>query len=264
MAEPTDPDPTHPPLRQRRIWPFLLIPLLVIGAFLLVYRIVNEPRGAEGTPTVLLAQELELPKLFDGGQLVSVDEGDRQLRELAAGWSADPIVARWLNVMSLRHLVAAAQLMAEGENVKPAVPFISIPGQFAVREEGDRLFIAQASYARYDVLMRVVGSIDAAAAGDAYVKLQPFIESAFAEIGRPGTAFGDVLSKAVRRVVQVKLLDGEVELVPKGAVYGFKDPEVEKLTSGEKQVLRMGPKHGALLQRQLRTFAEHARVNIDS
>jgi hypothetical protein len=267
MADARVPNETHPP-PNLRIWPFFVIPLLLVGASLIAFRLVNPSRGAEEAPRVTAGQEHPPPQVLDGGgEPVSIEEGDRRLRALAIGWSADPLFGRWLDVMSLRHLVAAVQLMADGESVKPALAFLSIQGPFAVREErvrpaAERLFIAPVTYARYDGLVRVVGSIDAAAAGDAYVRLAPFFEAAFAEIGRPNRAFEDVLTAAVRRVVQVKLTDGEVELVPKGTVYAFKDPALEGLTAGEKQVLRLGPQNGEVLQRQLRKFAAHARLEL--
>jgi len=135
-----------------------------------------------------------------------------------------------------------------------------------VREEGkanqERRFISQASFKRYDALGKLVGSIDAAAAGDAYAQLLPYCDAVFAEIGVPGKKFEDQLAAAVRRVVNVKFPEGEVELVPKGAVYAYADPTLESLSAAEKQVLRLGPENGRILQRQLRAFAARAKLNL--
>lgn len=266
MDDYNDPAPYSAP-RRKRIWPYFVVPFaaMLVG-YVLVYRIVNKPRGAEGSPQVVLT-EAQPPGVIDGGQPISVEEGDANLREQAAAWSADQLYARWLDLVSLRHLVAAAQLVADGENVKPALPFLGVPGPFAVREvrpapAQERLFINPASYTRYDVLARVVGSVDAAAAGDAYSGFQIFCESAFAEIGPPGKVFDDVLASALRRFTRLRVLEGEVELEPKGAVYAFKDPSLEALSAADKQFLRMGPKNGRVFQRQLRVFAQHAKLNI--
>jgi hypothetical protein len=186
-----------------------------------------------------------------------VEDGDRRLHETAAKWSTDPMYERWLAMLSLRHLVAAAQMVSEGESPRSALPFLSIPGQFVA--DDDRV-ISPKSYQRYDVIARVAGSVDAAAAGDAYKKFKPFLDSAFTEIGRPGKSLDEVLSNAVQRVVNVKFPEGEVELVPKGAVYAFKDPALEGMSKAEKQILRMGAKNGSVLQNQLRVFAEHAKL----
>lgn len=253
----SEPALDSPPSR-RRIWPWFVVPSVVLVALLLSKRIVSEPRGEDGTP-MRVPVAVETPGLRDGGQVLPVEEGDRHLRETAAKWSTDPLYERWLNMLSLRHLVAAAQLVADGESPKAALPFLSIPGAFKASED-DR-FIAPQSYARYDVIARVAGSIDAAAAGEAYMRFRPFLDSAFAEIGRPGKGLDEVMSSAVLRVVNVKFPEGEVELVPKGAVYAFKDPALEGLSAAEKQVLRMGAKNGSVLQNQLRVFAEHAGLS---
>lgn len=265
MSEPTrDPslnDPLHSdptPMPRRRIWPWFVIPSVALVAFLLTSRIVNEPRGKEGSPMRVPVPAVMPEDQRDTKLMLPVEEGDRHLRETGAKWSTDPLYERWLTMLSLRHLVAAAQLVADGESPRSALPFLAIPGAFKASED-DR-FIAPESYARYDVIARVAGAIDAAAAGDAYSKFRPFLDSAFSEIGRPGKAIDEVLSSAVMRVVNVKFPEGEVELVPKGAVYAFKDPALEGLSAAEKQVLRMGSKNGSVLQNQLRVFAEHAKL----
>ena len=265
------PDSTAtPPPKRGPLWPFVLLIILVAGGFL-AWRVLERPQ------TVFVAPHspdagVAVTEAVDAAVPANIDDGDTQLRKLAAGWSSDPIFAKWLDLLSLRHLVAAAQLVADGASPPPALPFLSIPGPFVVREveapkpakgkvrPPPQLFIATSSYARYDALLRVFGSVNAAAAGDAYAQVRPFCEAAFGEIGRPGKRFDDVLTAALRRVLAVKLIDGEVELVPKGAVYAFKDPAVEALSAAEKQVLRLGPENGRVLQRQLREFAAHAKV----
>ncbi|MDP1827463.1 MAG: DUF3014 domain-containing protein [Archangium sp.] len=265
------PDSTAtPPPKRRPLWPFVLLILLVAGGFL-AWRVLQQPQTVVEAPRAPDAG-LAVAEAVDAAVPASIDDGDTLSRKLASGWSSDPTFAKWLDLLSLRHLVAAAQLVADGASPRPALPFLSIMGPFEVREveapkprkgtprPPPQLFIAASSYARYDTLMQVFGSVNAAAAGEAYAQLRPFCDAAFGEIGRPGKRFDDVLTEALRRVLAVKLLEGELELVPKGAVYAFKDPALESLSAAEKQVLRLGPENGRVLQRQLREFAAHAKL----
>lgn len=264
-----DSAPTPPPKRGP-LWPFVLLIILVAGGFL-AWRVLERPQTVFVPPQSPDAG-VAVTEAVDAAVPANLDDGDTQLRKLAAGWSSDPTFAKWLDLLSLRHLVAAAQLVADGASPRPALPFLSITGPFVVREvEAPKpakgkvrpppgLFVATASYARYDGLLQVFGSVNAAAAGDAYAQLRPFCDAAFGEIGRPGKRFDDVLTAALRRVLEVKPIDGEVELVPKGAVYAFADPALEALSAAEKQVLRLGPENGRVLQRQLREFAAHAKL----
>lgn len=259
MTEPSEKTEEVLP-RRRPVWPWvLLLALLGTGAFV-GWRVLQQPRGPEESPVLVV--DAGAPVEVDAGVAHSVDDGDTVLKTLAAGWSSDPQFVKWLEQLSLRHLVAAVQLVAEGSSPRPALPFLSIAGPFEVREERSLVFIAPSSYARYDALMSVAGSVNVAAAGDAYAQLRPFFDAAFAEIGRPGAHFDDVLTAALRRWGSVPLQQGAVELVAKGVGYQFKEPSLEALSPAEKQVLRMGPTNGQTLQRQLREFASHAKLTL--
>lgn len=272
--EPPDTTESTRPTRGPRIWPWLLVLLLGAGGAGVWY-VLQHPRGPAEAPVVADAGTTSM----DAGPRASIEEGDALLHELGAGWSKDPLYAKWLAALVLRQLVAATQLVADGDSPRPSLPFLAIQGPFAVREQPvaapppkgrqkkkapsppPRLFIDPASYARYDELTAVFGSIDAAAAGDAWGRLRPYCEAAFSEIGRPGARFDDVLAAAIGRVAGVALVEGELELEPRGAVYAFKDPALEALSAAEKHLLRMGPKNARVVQAQLRTFASHAGLD---
>lgn len=268
MAENTEPGPGPAQQRKKTIAMLVVLAFLLTVPALLTWRVANRRRTdadmTQGHPSAPLPSNVDQP--VRGEQRASIDEGDAKLKQLGAGWSKDPGYARLLQQLSLRHLVAAAQLVASGESPRSALPFLSISGAFAVREEGranqERRFMSDASFARYDVLGKMIGSIDAAAAGDAYAQLRPYCDAAFSEIGRPGKNFEDELTAAVRRIVNVRFPQGDLELVPKGAVYAYADPALESLSGAEKQVLRMGPTNGRVLQRQLSDFARAAKLNL--
>lgn len=259
-------------------WPFVAISVLVLvaaGAFF-AFRVLEEPRvDAEG-PVV----HLGAAQAVDVGPALSLDDGDALLKKLAAGWSSHTQFLKWLESFGLRQLVAATQLVADGESPRPALPFLSIAEPFAVREEPPvgrparagrrkrapspppRLFMTPESYARYDEVTRVVTSVNAAAVGDAWAQLGPYVAVAFREIGRPGTHFDDILTVALRRLLTVDIPEGDVELVPEGAVYGFKDPKLQSATKAEKHLLRMGPKNARAIQAALSDFATHAHLDL--
>lgn len=263
--------------KRTRVWPFVVIVLLAVAGGV-GWFVSRQPRGPLEAPPV----DAGSPGAErDAGPALSIDEGDLLLQKWAGAWSSDALVAQWLHAASLRHLVSATQLVAEGNSPRPALPFVSISGSFAVREEqhpgarpvkkgkkkgpppprGERLFISPESYARYDAITRAFGSLDAAAAGEAWSKLEPYCEVAFGEIGRPGARFHDTLAAALERVLSVQVPSGEIEVVGKGAVYLFKDPALESLSPAEKQLLRMGPDNVKVIQDQLRSFASHAGLD---
>lgn len=266
-----EPQPSVPSPR-RRAWPFVLVALVVTGgAGFFAWRVFEEPRVPQATPPPLDAGGVVAPPVVDAGPAVDIEDGDALLRRLAGSWSENPLVAKWLDAASLRHLAAAVQAVADGESPRPSLPFVVLGGGFTVREASPpgrkpkgrpapepRRFISAESYARYDVPTKALTSVPAAAAGDAYGQLRPFLDAAFAEVGRPGRRFDDVFTAALRRLLAVELPSGEVEVVPKGLAYAFKDESLEALSPAAKHVVRMGRTNGLAVQAWLRTFGQHA------
>src|SRR3990167_9133594 len=131
--EPTTEQAPTPPPRKTPIWPFLLGLLIAIGG-VTAWRVFSQPRGPVEAPVVDAGVPVVVAAEIDAGPVLSIDDGDTLLKKLGAGWSADPLFAKWLDSLVLRQLVAATQLVAEGSSPRPALPFLSITGPFAVRE----------------------------------------------------------------------------------------------------------------------------------
>ena len=199
-------------------------------------------------------------------------EGDALLRQLAAGWSTDPELARWLAAESLvQRLAAAAVLVSKGASPRPMLGFVELRGAFVVDEQlgqapgrtpgagadvVERDFIAPAAYARYDLITRLVTGVDPGSAARAYRQLSPYLEGAFAQIAQPGERFDAVLRAAIERLRAVPVPAGPVEVVPKGAPYLYADAALEARPPAEKQLLRFGPTNQAALQAWLGRFAD--------
>lgn len=271
-----EPNTEQAPISKRKGPPawLLVVVLLLAAAGVGVWFVLSQPRGP--MDTAVDAGLLMESAPIDAGPALSLDDGDALLKKVAALWSKEALYAKWLDALVIRQLVAATQLVAEGNSPRAAVPFIFIAGPFAVREElakkkkskskipppprEERLFISTPSFARYDGITATFASIDAAAAGEAWAKLEPFCDVAFGEISRPGTRFHDTLRTALAKLLAVQVPEGELEVVPKGAVYAFKDPQLESLTAAQKHLVRMGAKNAQLIQEQLRQFAVHAKL----
>lgn len=230
------------------------------------------------------ADQAPVPDAGEPQAEASLEEGDALLAEQPEGPSNAARLAKLLKRDGMiSALTAAVNMVAEGSSPAPALTFISIPGKYTVLEEGGqpaakskkrkkkapapppqdvRVFVSPASYARYDDVTNVATSLDAASAAKKYARLRPYFDTAFKVIGRPGQRFDDVLTAAIQRLVDVKLLKGKVELERRVVVYVYKDPALEALGPAEKQFLRMGPRNGKIVQDYLRKFAQAAGLKI--
>ncbi len=188
---------------------------------------------------------------------VDAAQGEALLRDLASKLSSSPELAKWLAEDGiLRRLVAAVNLVAEGNSPRPVVAFLAPSGGFAVVRENRHLYASPRSYARYDFIARVLGSIDPVAAAKAYGQLKPFFEAAFSEVGRPGRTFDAALHDAIKNLTSTPVPNTDPELQEKGLFYAYIDPALEQLGPAQKHLLRTGPKNARPIQDWLNKFVK--------
>lgn len=190
---------------------------------------------------------------------VPLAEGDEKIRKHGLEGSKSPELAGWLSSPNIiQRLAAATKLIADGQSPAPVISFVEIDGEFAVLEKGSQLFIDPKSYQRYDSPVAVFTAMDPMYAARAYADLRPYFETAYKEVAAPGERFETVLKSAIDRLVRVQIPDEPIEVVPRGAIYLFKDPALEALSPAEKHILRLGPKNGRAFQESLKKFAAAA------
>jgi hypothetical protein len=204
--------------------------------------------AAESAPRALggAAEPIELPPLADTDPLV---------RQLVGALSSHPSVARWLMTDDLiRNFVVVVENIAHGASPARHVQALRPSGSFRTIAGEDTLTIDPRSYERYTPIAAAVDSIDAAGSARLYTTLKPRIEDAYAELGREGS-FDAALDQAILAMLRTPALDGRVPIVPKGIVFGFEDPRVERLAPAQKQLARMGPQNVRTIQAKLRQIA---------
>jgi hypothetical protein len=242
------------PRPRRARWPALLAGLVLLAGGAASWWVLKAPSAV--TPATAPAPEAAAPA-GPAGPVLSSAESDALLRERLSGLSSQPEWAAWLTEADLlRRFVGVVAAVGEGESPRALVGFLSPRGEFHVREAGrGRLVVDPRAYARYDAIGRVVASLDAAALASAYRDVAPTVDALYAEGARPGSTFRQALGRAFDRVLAVPLLEGEVEVVQKGAVYVYADPALEGLTAADKHLLRLGPTTLKALQEQVRAVA---------
>lgn len=245
--------PTAPPRSAR--WPVVLaaglLALGAVGTFLVWKR-----TGTGVQPMLEPAPAASPAEQAPPGPTMTSAESDALLRQRLAGLSGEPEWAAWLKEVDLlRRFTSVVAAMADGESPRALVGFLAPRGSFQVRERGGRTRVDPAGYARYGAIERVLGSLDAAALVTVYREVEPVAEALYREGARPGSTFRDALGRAFDRILSVPVLEGDVEVVARGAVYVYADPALEGLTPAEKHLLRMGPGVVRTLQQKVRAVA---------
>lgn len=194
------------------------------------------PAGGERAPGAGIGEPLVFPA-------VALAESDPSVREFAAALSANPEFARWLLTKDLvRKFVVAVDNVANGLSPKPHIDFFSPSGEFRVVRTKEGTLIDEASYSRYDPVVGVVLSVDAAAAVRLYRAVKPLLQEAYLDLGYPGVDFDDTLVRAMAELLETPVVEGPVVLEKKILSYAMTDETLEALSPAQKQLFRMGPK----------------------
>lgn len=240
-------------------WSLLIVVGLVgmgAGGYLLFkrYEAMNAPK-----PVVVAEPE---PVAAPVEAAVNVDEADTVLADASKSLTGAPEAAGWLAEPGmLRRLVAAVWQVSEGESPREPLRFLAPQAEYSVISRDGRTFQSPESEARYDVVARSLGAVNAAQAGAIYRRAQVFANAALKEISPAGTAFGAAVDKAIDRLAAVPLSDEPLEVVPveKGVGYRFADPSLESLDRVQKHLLRMGPTNARIVVSQLKAFRAATR-----
>ena len=163
----------------------------------------------------------------------------------------------------VRRLAVLAENASRGELPRRQLAFLAPRGQFQVTEENDRAYVDPVSYERYDGYIEQLETVDPERLAGLLDTLNPLVEGALAEIGVEAPP-GEVFEAAVREVLEVPVLEGEIELVQPNVMYEYADPELESLSPLKKQVLRMGPENVRRLQTYLRRLAVEMELDVPS
>jgi hypothetical protein len=161
-----------------------------------------------------------------------------------------------------RKAVATLDNLGRDHAPVSAWPVVPAPGRFVAAGNGGSLDIAPDNAARYRPFVAFVQSIDAAQAVDLYRRMYPVLQQAYRDLGftkRP-------LHARMFEVIDVLLATPEPSQPPKvtltevkGTVpstqpwtrYEYEDPALQRLTAGQKILLRVGPDNRKVLKAKL-------------
>ena len=197
------------------------------------------PLGADVAP-------IDLPPL---------DQTDALVRELVRSLSSHPRLAAWLTTDGLiRNFTVVVDNVAAGRTPANHLRVLRPTGGFRPIDAGGTMVMDLRSYDRYNDLAAAAASVDADGAAKLYATLKPRIEDAYRELGQ-NEPFDRALERAIVHLLQAPSLQGEISLVPRGALYDYNDSRIERLSQAQKQLLRMGPRNTRVIQRKLRDIA---------
>jgi len=222
-----------------------------------------EKASSEAPEPPAIREDTDLPPppgepAVSGAPLVlpSLGESDDFLRKLVETLAGTPLAQGWLAAEGLiGRFVAAVDNIAEGHSPRGHLTTLKVAGDFTVLDDGGRITLDPRSYRRYDAVAGFFADLDAGGSADLYRALRPLFQEAYRDLGYPDRSFDKTFEKAIRLLLDVPVVEGEIELLKGELAYHFEDPLLEGLSPAAKHLLRMGPANTVRIQGSLRRLA---------
>ena len=190
---------------------------------------------------------------------------DALIRDGLISLSRHEGINRWVSVSQLiRKFVGFTNAVANGEVVKEPLQVLGPIGSFkALKLNNDRYLMDRGSFERYSMFVEIFVSLDSQRVAELYVLILPLLEQAYTELGNDDGSFNAVLFKAVGRLLETPVVEGDIGLVRPVVMYHYTDPTLEALSPAQKQLVRMGPVNTRRLQSKMSDIAGQLRKILD-
>jgi Protein of unknown function (DUF3014) len=131
-------------------------------------------------------------------------------------------------------------------------PVPAIPGAFAASGPDENLILNPDNYARYAPFVNLVRGLDAGRAAAVYFRFYPLFQQAYVDLGYPNAYFNDRLVQVIDHLLVTPDVPDPIRLVRPSVYFKFADPELEKRSTGQKTLIRMGCANAAVIKQKLR------------
>jgi len=156
----------------------------------------------------------------------------------------------------IRNIVATIDNLPGRRAPMRVMPVERAPGQFITAGTEDEPTINPKNAARYAPYVKIAKAIDAQKLVGLYVHLYPLFQQAYEELGYPKKYFNDRLIVAIDNLLAAPDIKGPVTLVRPSVYYQFADPDLEGRSIGQRILMRIGSKNGAIIKGKLREIKQ--------
>ncbi len=176
--------------------------------------------------------------------LPPLEESDALMREQLAAAGIGPELDQMEAEENLVQLGAAlVDGFSRGVVQYKLLPVKRPTQPFGVELKGQQLYMDPAGYTRYDEYAEAIATLDTQALVGSFHRMRPLYEQAYAQLGMDPETFDNAVIRMLDQVLQTPEIDEPIELTRKSVMYQYADPQLEQLSTVQKQLLRMGPQN---------------------
>ena len=153
---------------------------------------------------------------------------------------------------ALERMAAIVDNLRQGSMPYKILPFSRPKAAFPFQDDGLKVTLDPAGFARYDALATAIDGIDSDAVAALYSRYQLALEEAWAMLGYSDVTLDDALMTALGQILLAPSSSLDARLIRKEAVWIYEDETLEALPAVQKQLMRMGPENAEKIQNKVR------------
>jgi hypothetical protein len=185
--------------------------------------------------------------------VVTEETGDRYARESIDAVNGGKALAQFVvGDYVVERVVAIIDALRRGEVPYKLLPVGKPSTTFPISDDGLRVTLDAAGFSRYDGFAQWVGGLDTTALVSLLNDYEMIATQALTRMGVSDFDIRSAVLAATTQILSTPQVTVDAELMRREANWVYMDPELEALSSLQKQVLRMGPENADIIQQKAR------------
>ena len=214
---------------------------------------IETPQPVAETPAPLPTRAVETPAPASTLPLPPLDESDPEvLGGLTELLGQDAVMKHLVPERLVRNIVVTIDNIPREKMALNQRPVQPTSGDFMTTGEESAVMLAPENYERYEPFVGLVSNVDAKTLVSFYRGLEPLFQEAYEDLGHPNQSFTARLNEVIEHLLQTPTPRGEIALVQPSVLYKYADERLEKLSAGQKLMIRMGVNNATVLKGKLR------------
>jgi hypothetical protein len=195
----------------------------------------------------------ELQPKIPPAPAVSEETGDQYARESIDAVNGGKALAQFVaGDYVVERAVAIIDALRRGEVPYKLLPVGKPSTTFPISDNGLRVTLDTAGFSRYDGFAQWVGGLNTPALVSLLNDYEMIATQALTRMGVTDFDIRSALLAATTQILSTPQVSVDAELMRREANWVYMDPELEALSSLQKQVLRMGPENADIIQQKAR------------
>jgi len=254
-------------MNNKTAWSILIAVVLAGGLGLYLWfgqarptRQMSQPTTAAKPEEPAIRHPIEEARPAEGqasepdGPLPPLADSDKPMRNALAKLFGQNL-ERYFNLQDIIHrMVATIDNLPLGDAPLQLMPVKPVPGWMVTTGKGEELTLSPKNAARYRPYVQLAESVPVAPLVAVYVNFYPLFQEQYERLGYPGKYFNDRLVQVIDHLLAAPEVKDPVLLTQTSVLYQFADPSLERLSAGQKILVRMGDENATKLKVKLKAI----------